>query len=158
MITVDQILKIQRDVGESWLIGAEETQYRDMLERLVAEQHGCNLLIWEYEDAARTDTPHASKLTRQRQEANRRRNKLTSDIDRLFLPISPDGEMHTETPGMIIDRLSILEVGRLHGMENSTQIVSLAQGLRKLLADVWAGRKQYQIHPIQKAYADENEE
>ena len=84
----------------------------------MTEQHLANFELWHAEDAART--PEASdhdiaRIKRFIDRANQRRNDLTEQCDVLLLEFlsrqnlpAPGAELHSESPGLILDRLSIL--------------------------------------------------
>jgi hypothetical protein len=95
--------------------------------RVVSEQHLANFELWHAEDEARA--PHASdrdlaRVKRFIDRANQRRNDLTEQCDvflleylgRQSLP-APDAELHSESPGLILDRLSILSLKLFHTRE-----------------------------------------
>jgi hypothetical protein len=94
------------------------------LDRLVIEQHRANFDLWHQEDDARA--PGASDATlaavkRSIDVTNQRRNDLTEEIDHLLLAslgaagsTQPEAELHSETPGLMIDRLSILSLKLFH--------------------------------------------
>jgi len=120
-----EILRIHDEFTERW--------HRDPnagsgagLEALVIEQHRQNFALWHEEDRARS--PHVSSdLIAQTKRAidalNQVRNDLVEAIDRELLEqlraagVSSGGELHSETPGMIIDRLSILSLKIFHTRE-----------------------------------------
>jgi hypothetical protein len=96
-------------------------------ERAVAEQHLANFELWHAEDAARS--PEASdqdiaRVKRLIDSVNQRRNDLTEQCDRLLLDFlnrrnlpADDAELHSESPGLILDRLSILSLKLFHTRE-----------------------------------------
>jgi hypothetical protein len=96
-------------------------------ERTVAEQHLANFELWHAEDMART--PEASdqdlaQIKRFIDRANQRRNDLSEQCDVFLLNFlgpqnlpSPDAELHSESPGLILDRLSILSLKLFHTHE-----------------------------------------
>jgi hypothetical protein len=95
-------------------------------ESLVIEQHRQNFALWHEEDRVRA--PHASpeeiaQKKRNIDTLNQVRNDLVEAIDRELLEeleaagIKPNGALHSETPGMIIDRLSILSLKIFHTRE-----------------------------------------
>ena len=90
----------------------------------VLEQHRANFDLWHREDAAR-DPMAADQVIagvkRKIDLLNQRRNDLMERMDRALLEEAgeqPDeAPLHSETPGMMIDRLSILELKRFHTAE-----------------------------------------
>lgn len=93
----------------------------------VAVQHRANFDLWHTEDEARV--PHASdseiaRVKRLVDKTNQRRNDLAESLDMalvehlavLGLP-EPDAPLHSESPGLMIDRLSILALKIHHTRE-----------------------------------------
>lgn len=100
----------------------------DWLER-VALQHRANFDLWHIEDEART--PGATDATianvkRRIDRTNQLRNDLAEDLDRTLvewlalkeLP-NPAAPLNSESPGLIIDRLSILALKIYHTREET---------------------------------------
>lgn len=102
----------------------------------IADNHRCNILLWETEDQARrTDVPddYIVRCKRQIDRHNQQRNDAVERIDEVLfqalpfqaLPLTPANigvktRLHSETPGAIIDRLSILSL-KIHHMGLQTQ-------------------------------------
>ena len=94
---------------------------------LVARQHLANFELWHTEDAARTPGASDSDLARVKRridETNQRRNDLSEQIDQMLLDLlAPKGlpnaeaPLHSESPGLMIDRLSILALKLFHTRE-----------------------------------------
>jgi Protein of unknown function (DUF4254) len=96
-------------------------------ERTVAEQHLANFELWHAEDMARA--PEASdedvaRIKRFIDRANQRRNDLAEQCDVFLLNLlsqqnlpAPEAELHSESPGLILDRLSILSLKLFHTRE-----------------------------------------
>src|SRR5271156_3032570 len=96
-------------------------------ERTVAEQHLANFELWHAEDMARA--PEASdhdlaRIKRFIDHANQRRNDLAEQCDVFLLSFlsqqnlpAPSAELHSESPGLILDRLSILSLKLFHTRE-----------------------------------------
>jgi len=95
----------------------------DWLDR-VARQHRANFDLWHIEDEARTPGATDASLAsvkRRIDTTNQLRNDLAEELDRALiewlaargLP-SPDAPLHSESPGLIIDRLSILALKIYH--------------------------------------------
>ena len=89
-------------------------------ERTVAEQHLANFELWHAEDMARTPEASDQDLARIKRfidRANQRRNDLSEQCDVFLLNFlsqqnlpAPGAELHSESPGLILDRLSILSL------------------------------------------------
>jgi hypothetical protein len=96
-------------------------------ERMVAEQHLANFELWHAEDDARTPEAsdhHLARIKRFIDHANQRRNDLSEQCDVFLLNFlslqdlpAPDAELHSESPGLILDRLSILSLKLFHTHE-----------------------------------------
>jgi hypothetical protein len=90
----------------------------------VRDQHLANFELWHIEDQARA--PQASDrqiadLKRAIDRTNQRRNDLMERCDSVLLAAlegaglpSPDAELHSESPGLMLDRLSILALKIFH--------------------------------------------
>jgi Protein of unknown function (DUF4254) len=97
------------------------------LERTLAEQHLANFELWHAEDAARTPGASDQDLARIKRfidSANQRRNDLTEQCDLLLLDLlhqqglpAAGAELHSESPGLMLDRLSILSLKIFHTRE-----------------------------------------
>lgn len=92
---------------------------------LVQQNHWHNFCLWHEEDQARRDDLGAEPVRRAKRAIdahNQRRNDLVEQIDTHLLqqlPSSPDAPLHSETPGMILDRLSILALKEYHMREET---------------------------------------
>ena len=157
----------------------------DSLESLIARQHLANFELWHTEDEARA--PGASdgglaRVKRRIDEINQRRNDLTEQLDRTLLELlSAQGlpnlsaELHSESPGLIIDRLSILALKIFHTREEmlrhdappdhaernggrlsilEEQRGDLAGCLHQLWAETLSGRKRFKVYQQLKMYND----
>jgi hypothetical protein len=90
----------------------------------IERNHRCNILLWDEEDRARrTDVPDAEivRCKRSIDRANQQRNDAVEAFDTWLLealapvPVRAQAQLHSETPGAMIDRLSILSL-KLHHM------------------------------------------
>jgi hypothetical protein len=91
---------------------------------LVARQHRANFDLWHIEDEARAPGASDADLAavkRRVDQTNQLRNDLVEDLDRVLLTWlearglpNPEAALHSETPGQIIDRLSILALKIYH--------------------------------------------
>lgn len=94
---------------------------------LVARQHRANFDLWHIEDEARRPGASDAELAavkRRIDQTNQLRNDLAEEIDRYLLAwlaalgLPKDGAaLHSESPGLIIDRLSILALKIFHTRE-----------------------------------------
>jgi hypothetical protein len=95
----------------------------------VARQHRANFDLWHIEDEARapgaTDTELAA-VKRRIDTTNQRRNDLAEQVDRALLGWleaqslpNPEAPLHSESPGLIVDRLSILSLKIYHTREEA---------------------------------------
>ena len=151
-------------------------------EQLVLDQHRANFDLWHEEDAARDPSANDAGIARVKRAIdvlNQRRNDLVEQLDLALLEIagvqSPDAPLHSETPGLIIDRLSILalkifhtaeeaerrDAGEDHRARNRQRLAilrqqrdDLAQCLAQLWADVLAGRRRFKLYRQMKMYND----
>jgi hypothetical protein len=91
---------------------------------LVQRQHRANFNLWHIEDEARafgaTDA-EVAQVKRRVDRANQLRNDLVEELDRTLLAwLEPKGlpnpavALNSETPGLMIDRLSILSLKIYH--------------------------------------------
>jgi hypothetical protein len=148
----------------------------------IAANHACNAGLWDEEDLARrTDVPDAQIVANKRaiDRFNQARNDAVERIDAALLALLPPpregARLHSETAGMMIDRLSILALKvramraqaarsdaddahrdrcreRLERLQ--AQRADLAECLRALLADCAAGRACFRIYRQYKMYND----
>lgn len=149
------------------------------------EQHRSNFLLWHLEDEVRvpnTASAIVGLLKRRIDQRNQERNDRIEQLDqRLALALAaggatlPEARWNTETPGMAIDRLSILALKVYHMRAESlrldsprghthrcavrlqilqTQRADLIQALTELLEDLLAGRKVMKIYRQFKMYND----
>ena len=120
-LNVDRLVRIQDEATIAWHRREAVSAARNPLEAIVLEQHRANYDLWHQEDGARD--PEAADATiadvkHAIDRINQRRNDLVEQMDALLLeaagPQVEDAPLHSETPGMIVDRLSILELKVYH--------------------------------------------
>jgi hypothetical protein len=96
---------------------------------LAARQHRANFDLWHIEDEARAPGATDAELAdvkRRVDPANQLRNDLAEELDRellgwlqgIGLP-NPEAPLHSESPGLIVDRLSILALKIYHTREEA---------------------------------------
>ncbi len=109
---------------------AIENQYEGFL-GLVCQQHQFNYQLWHQEDIARSPTVSDSEIANVKRaidRLNQLRNDwierlddaLTRHLEEQSIVASPDAPQNSETPGSIIDRLSILAL-RIYHLEETAR-------------------------------------
>lgn len=153
------------------------------LDATVEQQHFANFQLWHEEDKARIPGAHDSEIAsvkRTIDKLNQRRNDLMelcdsfalAELAKKQLP-RPDAALHSESLGLMIDRLSILslkiyhtqhEVDRTdtpagHSIRNRERLATLieqredlAGALDDLWAEVLAGRRRFKLYRQLKMY------
>lgn len=152
---------------------------------LVARQHLANFELWHIEDEARKPGAADADLARIKRhidDTNQRRNDLSEQIDWALLKSlsgrglpNPEALLHSESPGLMIDRLSILALKLFHTREeiqrpdapeghaarNQDRLGILAEQRRDLaacLVRVWdetiAGTRRFKVYRQLKMYND----
>jgi hypothetical protein len=153
----------------------------DGLMAIALAQHRANFELWHEEDKARVpEVPDAEivRVKRAIDSLNQKRNDLVEKmdmwlIDRLDQDIA--APLHSETPGLMIDRLSILALKIYHTQEESRrasaaeehrsknaerlilleeQREDLAGCLDALWAEVLEGRRRFKLYRQMKMYND----
>lgn len=150
--------------------------------QLVEENHYCNFELWHEEDRARRDDKGYQFVYQAKRNIdgwNQKRNDLIEKMDRCLVESLPDMShgvpMNSETPGMIIDRLSILTLKAYHMKEEAQresaqrsqrdrctekldiirrQHADLFEALKLLMADVMKGKRGFQVYSQFKMYND----
>jgi hypothetical protein len=151
-------------------------------EALVLEQHRANFDLWHREDAARDPMAADQAIAavkRNIDKLNQRRNDLAERLDTAMLEAVGEQQahatLHSETPGMMIDRLSILALKMFHTEEEihrrdveeahrernrlrmavlTEQRDDLARCLEELWADIQAGKRRFKLYRQMKMYND----
>jgi hypothetical protein len=126
----DQLtIRWHREAFETWRPASDSSNPEQVWTGLVSLQHLANFELWHTEDAARTPEATDGDLARVKRhidETNQRRNDLAEKIDEFLLEtLSPAGlpdlhaPLHSESPGLMIDRLSILALKIFHTLEEA---------------------------------------
>jgi hypothetical protein len=111
----------QRLVTQGWSLSPPE--YHTGIWRWIEVNYRCNTLLWDEEDKARrTDVPDSEiAASKRRIDAyNQKRNDAVERLDEEILErLSgvarlPGARLSSETPGSMIDRLSILSLKAFH--------------------------------------------
>ncbi len=188
MLSADAIVKLQDETTALWHTlpaVANESSSADPWLALVARQHRANFDLWHIEDEARTPGATDAQLAdvkRRIDRTNQLRNDLAESLDRTLLDwLEPQGlpaedaPLHSETPGLIIDRLSILTLKIYHTREEaercdaspehsernrarlailSDQRADLASCLDLLWRETLAGTRRFKLYRQLKMYND----
>jgi hypothetical protein len=152
---------------------------------LVCRQHRANFELWHIEDEARAPGAADAELAavkRRVDQTNQRRNDLAEELDRALLAWlepkalpNPAAALHSETPGLMIDRLSILSLKIFHTREEAEradappghtqrnierlavleqQRADLAGCLDALWRETLAGTRRFKLYRQLKMYND----
>jgi hypothetical protein len=191
MLSAKVIVELQDELTRRWhQAGGPEPEVAgpeiaDAWLNAIEVQHRANFDLWHIEDEARTPGTADDKIAdvkRRIDRTNQRRNDLTEELDRALLswlgtrglPRS-DAPLNSESPGLMIDRLSILALkiyhtreemerknapdrhaelnrGRLGVLEDQRH--DLAHCLDELWAGTLAGTRRFKLYRQLKMYND----
>lgn len=180
-MTVSEITALQRDRTIAWH-QSEPTAAGAGLAELVQQNHLENFRLWHEEDIARCDDLGAERIRQAKRtidKCNQLRNNLVESMDRWFVaelhPPESGCPFNSETPGMMIDRLSILSLKEYHMAEEAVrfdatvahrakcnsrltvirqQIRDLSLALSELLDQVRSGTRSFRVYYQFKMYND----
>ncbi len=182
LLRATRIADLHDRATEAWHHASAAAPVGDwQLDALVLDQHRSNFDLWHWEDAARdpaaTDTTIAA-VKHAIDKVNQCRNDLAERVDLLLFNAVAQNDrapLHSETPGLIIDRLSILALKLFHTAEQitrsgvdadhvarnrarldilSAQRSDLVGCLDALWADVLAGDRRFKLYCQLKMYND----
>lgn len=185
-----ELLKQQLQEVEQWHSFLPQADFSEPTDFpvLVSTQHQINFELWHQEDMARDPDVSDSKIASVKRAIdvlNQRRNDLIERMDQFLVNIlltgnvknDAEAEMNSETPGSMIDRLSINALKIYHMDEEiqreevtaehrnkcagklsvlQEQRKDLEQCLSKLLADLSSGEKRLKVYQQMKMYNDES--
>lgn len=178
---VAEITGLQKDRTQRWH-DVPPSASSEGLSGLVEQNHLENFSLWHEEDIARRDDLGAERVRQAKRRIdrhNQQRNDLIEKIDQFVVsslqPREEGCSFNSETPGMMIDRLSILALKEFHMNEEverddataehrtkcSTkltvirqQISDLSVALAELLEQVEAGTRSFRVYYQFKMYND----
>jgi cell division protein FtsB len=185
MIDVEAITRLHKTTTRRWHRHDIANPYAGFL-LLVCRQHEQNYRLWHQEDVARSPDVADAELAQVKRtidKLNQQRNDLIEQLDDFLIKELaaagiepwPAAPLNTETPGSVIDRLSILAL-RIYHMEQQAarsdateqhrikakarlevlheQRADLGKSLGELLEDILAGRKRLKVYRQFKMYND----
>lgn len=183
MIDVQKVLGLQKSEISEW--HEEITNKEESLPwKFIEENNQYNFKLWHEEDIARIreiDPLRIVEAKRNIDQYNQARNNAMEKIDEWILNyLDMAGaltaeKLHSETPGMMIDRLSIMQLKRYH-MEEETlrtdaseehkakcfgrvnvldeQIADLSNCLTDILEQLSSGALKFKVYRQFKMYND----
>ena len=185
MLSADAIVKLHDELTSAWHTQPGSPEPCDPWLERVGRQHRANFDLWHIEDEARTPGASDTQLAvvkRRIDSTNQLRNDLSEEFDRALLewlepqrlPVE-DAPLHSESPGLIIDRLSILALKIYHTREEACrpdasdehcernrarlaileeQRADLARCLDALWRETLAGTRRFKLYRQLKMYND----
>lgn len=185
MLDSRQIAELQDEATTRWhsADSSEALSFpSDSLLSVVLAQHRANFDLWHEEDKAREPEVSDSSIAAVKHNIdalNQTRNDLMETIDRTLLEAAGEqncsAPLQSETPGLMIDRLSILALKIYHTAEeaqrasaseahrerNATRLAmlkeqrsDLATCLNTLWNEVLQGRRRFKLYRQMKMYND----
>ncbi len=185
LIDLSEVVRLHHQTVQRWHVSGVAITEKGFL-ALVSRQHAANFRLWHCEDLARAPFATDAELAATKREIdqlNQQRNDLIEQIDewlvaelqRRAIVTAAATPMNTETPGSVIDRLSVLSLRIYHMDEESRrtdaaerhrvlaaerlavlreQHADLVRALDTLLADLALGRKRLKVYRQFKMYND----
>jgi hypothetical protein len=154
----------------------------DPLLQIVLAHHRANFDLWHEEDKAREPAASNARITAIKHAIdalNQTRNDLVEQMDRTLLTQAgeqnPSAPLHSESPGLILDRLSILALKIFHTTEEAhrasasdahhrknldrlalleEQRSDLTVCLDQLWNEVLQGKRRFKLYRQMKMYND----
>lgn len=185
MIDIQEIAQLHQRTVADWHLGEIDNPYSGLL-AIVCEQHSFNFQLWHQEDIARSpvaDDHTISQVKRRIDRFNQQRNDwiekiddfLTQMIQERKIEVADEAPINTETPGSVIDRLSIMELRIYHMLEQlerddvaadhfesvrqklalcRLQRAELLEALQMLLNQIGHGQVRHRTYRQMKMYND----
>lgn len=185
MIDVTAITRLHRDMVADWHTNELHNRFDGLL-AIVCQQFQFNFQLWHEEDVARSPDVGDARIAQVKRAIdrfNQQRNDwieriddwITEDLRQRGTEPADDALLNTETPGSVVDRLSIMTL-RIYHLEEQLQRADatpehresvqrklatcrmqhedLATSLRQLLGDIYQGRKRHKTYRQHKMYND----
>ena len=179
---VNQMTTFQHDAIVRWKSSGVQTQEQGIMQAVEAN-HAYNYQLWHAEDRARRQDMGDAFIVKAKREidaCNQKRNNQMEHIDQFMIQeLQPAPhytcKVHSETPGMMIDRLSILALKIYHMKEQTLrqdvepshlqqcqikfnqlciQQQQLASCLHELLREVKEKTRTFRVYQQHKMYND----
>ena len=182
MLRSDLLLRLHDQANTAWHATALVDPPIDDLAAFLLAHHRANFDLWHEEDDARSPLATDARIAHIKHtidRLNQQRNDLVEQIDQYLLTLTvaqnEAAPLHSETPGLIIDRLSILSLKIFHTAEETRrasateqhrqrnrerlallnhQRADLAQCLDELWSQVLAGTRRFHLYRQMKMYND----
>lgn len=164
-----------------------ENPYKDgSIEYVMYEKNWIDTVQWHYEDIVRDpeiDPKAGLELKRKIDKSNQHRTNVVEKVDDYYIELlknadrKPDARLNTESPGWVVDRLSILALKIYHMQEEVNrkdatidhkkkcqlkldvlleQKEDLFTSFNQLIEDVKAGIRYTKVYRQMKMYNDES--
>jgi len=181
-MNVESITHLQQTLTCDWHQRDPQACLEGLL-GLVEKNHLENFSLWHEEDIARCNDLGAERIRQAKRTIdrhNQQRNDLIESIDRHLVeqlkPVEQGCSFNSETPGMMIDRLSILALKEYHMREEAErddaspqhrakcktkltviqrQIEDLTGALSELITEVKNQTRSFRVYFQFKMYNDE---
>ena len=123
MFQPNHVTQLQDEALKKWYANKPDAvEPGDSVDSIVLAQHFRNFTLWNFEDEARrrnVGDDYIADLKRKIDKTNQNRNDLMERIDQALFKYFENvdlsqAEQHSETAGMMIDRLSILALKVWH--------------------------------------------
>lgn len=184
-INLEQVNALHAHTVARWHNEPIDNSYDGLL-ATVCTQHSFNFQLWHEEDIARSPDVNDAEIARVKRSIdgfNQNRNDWIEKVDDQIIqmvsehgtPAADDAPLNTETPGSVIDRLSIMSLRIYHLLEQlerddvnqehfdsvnhkiavcRLQLHDLTQSSNELLTDIFEGRKRHRTYRQFKMYND----
>lgn len=179
-IDVSEILDFQKQAVIEWHSSDNGRKLEGFLE-IVSDNHWMNFKLWHEEDKARREDmgfEYVYQAKRNIDRFNQARNNFVESMDKfIYEALKPleNVPVNSETPGMMIDRLSILSLKEYHMAEQTeredvsaehilqcqkklsviqAQIAQLAQCLEEFISEIISGKRTFRVYYQFKMYND----
>ena len=184
MIEIEQLNSFHRVATEAWHKGLTRAA-TDEFWAAIEDNHANNFLLWHEEDIARRQDIGDGRIVQAKRNIdsfNQARNNAMERMDDCILVElarggrhGSHGGLHSETPGMMVDRLSIMALKEYHMAEQAIRLdvtenhrvkcaqrvvvlreqqEDLSEALSVLLEDIRGGRRRFKIYRQFKMYND----